>query len=258
MNEAARCDRIALMDAGRVLAMGAPANSSRRADAPTSKTPSSIICKKPVAAHGAANRQRPGCPPSRERRRRASGGACRLSACAGCWPTRSARASNCCAIRSASASRFFGTAFLMIVFGAGISTDVNNFSFAVLDRDNSHESRAYLEELRGSTYFIEKAPIEDQADLENRLKSGDIKAAIEIPPDFGRFVKKGYSDRSRRMGRWRHAISRRDDSRISPGRSPAVSFGLRGAQPARPPPTHPTICAKLCATRRSRCSTVRM
>ena len=38
----------------------------------------------------------------------------------------------------------------MMVFGFGISTDVDNLSFAVLDRDQSHESRAYLEELRGS------------------------------------------------------------------------------------------------------------
>src|SRR5262249_21263968 len=43
----------------------------------------------------------------------------------------------------------FGTAFLMLVFGFGISTDVDNLSFAVLDRDQSHASRAYLEELRG-------------------------------------------------------------------------------------------------------------
>jgi ribosome-dependent ATPase len=83
-----------------------------------------------------------------------------------------------------------GTAFLMGVFGAGISTDVNNLTFAVIDRDNSHESRTYLEELRGSSYFIEKPPIVDQADLERRLQSGDIKAGIEIPPDFGRDIKK--------------------------------------------------------------------
>ena len=50
----------------------------------------------------------------------------------------------------------FGTTLLMIVFGFGISTDVNNLTFAVLDRDQSHESRAYLEELRGSPYFVEK------------------------------------------------------------------------------------------------------
>ena len=42
----------------------------------------------------------------------------------------------------------------MLVFGFGVSTDVNNLSFAVLDRDQSPESRAYLEELRGSSYFV--------------------------------------------------------------------------------------------------------
>ena len=53
----------------------------------------------------------------------------------------------------------------MLVFGFGISTDVNNLSFAVLDRDQTPESRAYLEELRGSAYFVEKAPLADYADL---------------------------------------------------------------------------------------------
>ena len=63
----------------------------------------------------------------------------------------------------------FGTALLMLVFGFGISTDVNNLTFAVLDHDQSHESRAYLEELRGSTYFVEKPPLANYADLEKRL-----------------------------------------------------------------------------------------
>ena len=78
----------------------------------------------------------------------------------------------------------FGTALLMLVFGFGVSTDVNNLSFAVLDRDQNPESRAYLEELRGSSYFMEKPPLVDYGELENRLRSGNIKAAVEIPPGF--------------------------------------------------------------------------
>jgi ribosome-dependent ATPase len=85
----------------------------------------------------------------------------------------------------------FGTALLMIVFGLGISTDVNNLTFAVLDRDQTPESRAYLQELRGSPYFVEKPPITDYADLDRRLKNGDINASIEIPPGFGLDVKRG-------------------------------------------------------------------
>jgi ribosome-dependent ATPase len=80
---------------------------------------------------------------------------------------------------------------MMLVFGFGISTDVNNLTFAVLDRDQSHESRAYLEELRGSTYFVERPPLADYDDLEKRLQSGAIKAAVEIPPGFGRDLEAG-------------------------------------------------------------------
>ena len=61
------------------------------------------------------------------------------------------------------------------------------------------ESLAYLEELRGSRYFIEKAPLRDYGELERRLKSADIRAAIEIPPGFGRDIKNGRSGVGRRM-----------------------------------------------------------
>src|ERR1019366_3006413 len=40
-------------------------------------------------------------------------------------------------------------------------------------------------------YFVEKSPLADYAELDKRLKSGDIKAAIEIPPAFGRDIKRG-------------------------------------------------------------------
>jgi ribosome-dependent ATPase len=79
----------------------------------------------------------------------------------------------------------------MIVFGFGISTDVNNLSFAVLDRDQTPESRAYLEELRGSAYFVEKQPLANYADIDRRLKNGDIDASVEIPPNFGVDLKRG-------------------------------------------------------------------
>jgi len=85
----------------------------------------------------------------------------------------------------------FGTAFLMLVFGFGISTDVDNLSFAVLDRDQSHASRVYLQELRGSPYFTEVAPLANYADLEKRMQAGAIRAAIEIPPGFGRDIVHG-------------------------------------------------------------------
>ena len=60
--------------------------------------------------------------------------------------------------------------------------DVENLRFAIMDRDQTGLSRkAYSQNLSGSRYFIEKAPITDYNQLERRLRSGDITVAIEIP-----------------------------------------------------------------------------
>ena len=150
----------------------------------------------------------------------------------------------------------FGTAFLMLVFGFGISTDVNNLSFAVLDHDQSHESRAYLEELRGSDYFVEKPPLADYAELETRLQSGAIKAAIEIPPGFrprhcARPPGVGW-----RLGRRRDAVPRRDDPRLSRGHAPALSDRSGGEDHrGREPPARPTSNFGSSTTRISKAST---
>ncbi len=190
MNEAERCDRISLMDSGRVLATGTPMDL--------------------IKARGVATLEDAFISYLEE----ATG--TRASASDALVPA----GATCNAMRSQTHKRslfslqrlfaytireglellrdpirlgfsLFCTTLLMLVFGFGISTDVDNLSFAVLDRDQSHESRAYLEELRGSTYFVEKSPLANYAELDNRLKSGDIKAAIEIPPSFGRDIKRG-------------------------------------------------------------------
>lgn len=188
MNEAARCDRIALMDAGRVLAMGTPTEivKARHGDNLEDAFIDYLEAANGAQTVNGASLALTGeaLTPAAQRQPSPWFSLRRLFA----YTIREGLELLRDPIRLGFA--LLGTAFLMAVFGAGISTDVNNLSFAVLDRDNSPESRAYLEELRGSTYFIEKAPIVDQADLEKRLQSGDIKAAVEIPPDFGRDIKK--------------------------------------------------------------------
>ena len=52
MNEAERCDRVSLMDSGRVLATDTPPNSSRRAASPLWRTPSSAIWRRRPARRG--------------------------------------------------------------------------------------------------------------------------------------------------------------------------------------------------------------
>ena len=83
-----------------------------------------------------------------------------------------------------------GTAILMIVVGFGISLDVDKMTYAVLDRDQSILSQNYALNLSGSRYFVERPAITDYDDLDRRMRSGEISLAIEIPPDFGRDVSR--------------------------------------------------------------------
>jgi ribosome-dependent ATPase len=193
MNEAERCDRISLMDSGRVLATDTPASliASRHAanleeafisylEEASGERPSAMLLEPMRATEGnrmdAARQRRAGTSSFSFRR---------LFACT----IRETLELMRDRIRLGFA--LFGTAFLLLVFGFGISTDVNSLTFAVLDHDQTHESRAYLEELRGSAYFVEKPPLDGYAELEKRLADGDIDCAIEIPPGFGRDIARG-------------------------------------------------------------------
>jgi ribosome-dependent ATPase len=184
MNEAERCDRIALMDAGRVLATDTPRGLVKARGAVNLEAAFISYLEEATKARS-RGKEGPGTiielevsghPPVAPARPEFSHS-----------PWFSLRRLSATAIREALelirdpirlGFALFGTTLLMLVFGFGISTDVNNLSFAVLDRDQSHESRAYLEELRGSTYFTEKPPLKDYTDLDKRMQSGDIRAAI--------------------------------------------------------------------------------
>ena len=189
MNEAARCDRLSLMHEGRVLATDTPAELTKARGAknledafisfleqemPAAIAASTLIQASAMPAPAARSPSLPSFFSFR-----------RLFA----YTIREGLELLRDPIRLMFA--LFGTTLLMVVFGVGISTDVNNLTFAVLDRDQTPESRAYLEELRGSPYFIERPALANYAEAERRLKSGDIDVSIEIPPNFGMDLKRG-------------------------------------------------------------------
>jgi ribosome-dependent ATPase len=115
---------------------------------------------------------------------------------------------------------------LMLLFSYGISFDIENLSYAVLDHDRSPESREYLDEFAHSRYFREQRPIATQAELEQRLQSGELKLAIEIPPDFGKDV--------RRAAQTQAPAGLDDFGRdVRRGNPPEVSVWLDGSLPFR-------------------------
>lgn len=84
-----------------------------------------------------------------------------------------------------------GSIILLFVMGYGITMDVEDLTFAVLDRDQTGLSENYAMSLSGSRYFIEKAPLQSYDEIDQRMRSGDISLAIEIPPNFARDVSRG-------------------------------------------------------------------
>lgn len=200
MNEAERCDRISLMHAGKVLASDTPAVLCKTRGESTleaafisyleeatgvagqlavtspEKTPKTETpeAASPERINGAGNQR-----PSAFSLRRLLGYAYRESLELRRDPIRLAFA-------------LLGSVLLMFVLGFGISLDVEGLRFGVLDRDQSPESRAYIQNVAGSRYFIEQPPILDDADLERRMRNGELSLAIDIPASFGRDLRRGH------------------------------------------------------------------
>ncbi len=183
MNEAERCDRIAMMHAGRVLASGKPAELI--ADRCEATLEGAFI------SYLQATEQPPSTVPLRmlasaERMRSPTGGSLRRL-----WAYMIREWLELWRDRVRLGFAVLGIAFLMLTFGFGINTDVDHIAFAALDSDQTTESRAYLNGFRGSPYFVEHAPIAGTAELEHRMASGELQFAIEVPAGLGRDLRRG-------------------------------------------------------------------
>ena len=189
MNEAERCDRVALMHAGTVLASGTPEALRREHGAGSLEA---VFIERLRRAGGEQVPATPGLPrlPAPAR---AGGGLGRAASY--CW--RESLELRRDPVRAALA--MFGSLLLMVVIGFGISMDVEDLRYAVLDRDQTALSRDYALQLSGSRYFLEQAPLASYDELDRRMRSGELALALEIPPGFARALGRG---RPVEVGAW--------------------------------------------------------
>lgn len=202
MNEAERCDRMSMMHAGKVLDSDAPARLVEKrgartledafigylieagGDAPAGdEEDGDTTVPTPAEASGHAAVHDKRRPFSLQRM------------VAYLW--REALELQRDPIRAALA--LGGSILLMFVMGFGITMDVEDLRFAVLDRDQSTLSRDYALQLSGSRYFVERPAISDYDQLDTRMRSGELSLAIEIPHGFMRDVLAG---RNVQIGAW--------------------------------------------------------
>lgn len=201
MNEAALCDRISLMHAGKVLVSDTP-EAIVKARSATSLEEAFIAYLEDATGDKEA------APASFASANVQTGDAAGQAGAGGlgrifdfrrmfAYTRREALELRRDPIRATLA--VVGSVILMFVIGYGINMDVENLSFAVLDRDDTTISQDYVLQISGSRYFDERPPIIDYADMDRRMRSGELSLAIEIPPGFGRDVSRG---RSVEIGAW--------------------------------------------------------
>ena len=192
MNEAERCDRMSMMHAGKVLAQGPPAELV--AERKAKNLEDAFIgyleeaADKSAAAVATIESPQGDAPPSHadetpETPSRFSIG--RVWA----FARREAVELQHDSVRLAFA--VLGPILLMIVFGYGISLDVDHLPFAVLDSDGTPASRNYIDSFRGSYYFVENDPIPNYSELDRRLRNGELRIALEVPTGFQRDLERG-------------------------------------------------------------------
>ncbi|MHB0818337.1 ribosome-associated ATPase/putative transporter RbbA [Stutzerimonas stutzeri] len=189
MNEALRCDRMSMMHAGRVLDSDSPRALMAKRGLPTLEQTFIAYLEDATGEKTAAN----ATPQTLQPEPIASDAAARQSRFSLqrllSYSGREAMELRRDPIRATLA--MLGTLMLMFIMGYGINMDVENLSFAVLDRDQTTTSQAYVQNIAGSRYFSERAPLHDYGELEQRMRSGQISLAVEIPPNFGRDLKRG-------------------------------------------------------------------
>jgi ribosome-dependent ATPase len=190
MNEAERCDRISLMHAGKLLAVGAPDELVRKRGSASMED--AFISYLAEAAGIKVGQMAP--PPAQvaempaastlPRVRRFDPG--RLWA----YARRETMELLRDPIRLTFA--FFGPLILMIAFGYGISLDVEHLRFAAFDQDRTPESRTLIDSFASiPRYFVEQPPVGTTDELDRRFRSGELQVAVEIPPGFGRDLASG-------------------------------------------------------------------
>src|SRR6185503_6013891 len=206
MNEGMRCDRISLMNAGKVLAADAPQKLIEAWHAANLEEPLIGYMEDSIAAVAAQTGQKvqtgatgqtvapppepaEAAPASEKAHAKPTGMRLRLGRMLAYTHNETQQILRD-PVRLMFA--FLGSAVLMLVFGFGITTDVEHIRYASFDQDQSPESRRYLEQFSGSPrYFAGTPPALSADEALTRLQADDVSMVVEIPPNFGRNFRRG-------------------------------------------------------------------
>lgn len=84
------------------------------------------------------------------------------------------------------AMAFAVPAIMVVMFGYIITFDVSNIRMAVLDRDQTTQSRDLVDAFRSSGYFRVTGWLTREREISPLLERGEVRLVLVIPPDFSR------------------------------------------------------------------------
>ncbi len=186
MDEGMRCDRISLMHAGQVLASDTPKAVIAARGVATLEEAfiahiSEVIPPDDAPAEGLLNAAQSGKSKEPDQGFNLT----RLLA----YTAREAMQVRRDPVRLAFS--FIGSAILLLIMSFGISQEVRSIPYAVYDLDQSPESRAYLSAFEETSWFGQQPPILGADALDQRMVSGELALALQIPPGFGLALRRG-------------------------------------------------------------------
>lgn len=196
MNEAQRCDRISFMHQGRVLAIGSPAELCANKNTDDLETAFIDYLQEAV------DKNQSNQPAVAKDNQPQEAGLTQSSAKAmnvdglnywiqTVWTFAVREGKELLRDKIRLFFALFGPVVLMMMAAWSVSFDVEHVKFAVLDRDQTVESRALIEHFRGSRYFTFTGNLHNASEVDQTLKISQARLVIDIPPHFGRDLMRG-------------------------------------------------------------------
>jgi len=82
-------------------------------------------------------------------------------------------------------------AIQLAMFGYAIRTEVRNLPTIVLDESRSAQSRALVDVMKNTGNFVVVGHVRTREDVRTLIQGGEVRAAVIIPPDYARDLKRG-------------------------------------------------------------------
>ena len=86
---------------------------------------------------------------------------------------------------------FLVPTLLMLFVGFAVNFDVTHIKIAILDNDQTNQSRELIRSFTNSDYFDYAYAVHNQKEIDNLLDDGKVSAAVIIPNKFSDHIVKG-------------------------------------------------------------------